>query len=67
MGRKIIEDMTCPFCCTRIKYWPNYSPNTSSDYGNVGWSKTKGGLKQFFHNSCFRANTRGAMKEVQND
>lgn len=52
-------DKTCPFCGKDVMYWPNYSPSTSSDYGNVEWviphSKSH---KQYFHRSCYQESVR---------
>lgn len=48
---------TCPICEGFVHYWPNYSPHTSSDYGDVSWLiRGRGKFKEklFFHTSCFR-------------
>ena len=56
----MINDKNCIFCGRHIQYWPNYSPNTSSDYGNVAWVITKRNRekRQFFHISCFKTHCK---------
>lgn len=59
-------NMTCPFCGKGIYYWPNYSSNTSSDYGNVEWIEIGKGQrkkKQFFHRDCFYKTCPRYLKE----
>lgn len=56
-------NMTCPFCNETVQYWPNYSRDTSRDYGNVEYSVTKRGTKQFFHRSCYYDNLKKRKAE----
>lgn len=58
------EDKNCIFCSKYLHYWPNYSPNTSDDYGNVAWIITKRNRKhkRYFHISCFKDYVKNCRK-----
>lgn len=62
----MIHDKECMFCGKTVRYWPNYSPRTSADFGNIEWVQRRN-VKQYFHRSCYLDTTRGRRNRLGKD
>ena len=54
MHKKLIVNRTCPYCGNEI----NDVLEESGGHRDAEWIKTKQGIKQYFHISCFYAATK---------
>lgn len=53
MARVMFTDYRCPICGCDVKYPEGYNPKTATNHGNVEWTQTRRGLKQYFHTNCY--------------
>ena len=61
MHKKLIVNRTCPYCGNEI----NDVLEESGGHRDAEWIKTKQGVKQYFHMSCFYAATkRSTLNDV---
>ena len=55
MHKKLIVNRTCPYCGNEV----NDVLEELGDHRDAEWIKTKQGVKQYFHISCFYAASKG--------